>query len=149
MYLLLNSLTFFSDLNLYPVQFTFQSSNRAYLEGQPINLRDKGFIHILSSVPRSSFWDRGMTHVVSLEGMGAIGIREIGPKPHKPLSAGNSYNNFVLVKILVNLGYPIFLSAYAQLTTNMDVYCKVKQISLTIPNLKLFELEGHFTAVVI
>ncbi|XP_052092455.1 uncharacterized protein LOC127728916 [Mytilus californianus] len=75
------------DLNLYPVQFTFQSSNRAYLEGQPINLRDNGFIHILSSVPRSSFWDRGMTHVVSLEGMGAIGIREIGPKPHKPLSA--------------------------------------------------------------
>ncbi|CAG2200097.1 unnamed protein product [Mytilus edulis] len=75
------------DLKLYPIQFTFQSSNRAYLEGQPINLRDKGFIHILSSVPRSSFWDRGMTHVVSLEGIGEIGIREIGPKPHKPLSA--------------------------------------------------------------
>lgn len=79
---------FFTDLKLYPIQFTFQSSNRAYLEGQPINLRDKGFIHILSSVPRSSFWDRGMTHVVSLEGIGEIGIREIGPKPHKPLSAG-------------------------------------------------------------
>lgn len=55
------------DSKTYPVQFTFQSNNAAYIEGQPLKERDSGFIHILSSVPRESFWGQGITNVVSLE----------------------------------------------------------------------------------
>lgn len=75
------------DLDVYPVQFTFLSSNIANLEGQPLQIGDTGFIHILSSVPRMSFWDQPLTHVVSLEDMDEVGVKEIGPKPHMPLSA--------------------------------------------------------------
>ncbi|CAC5394580.1 unnamed protein product [Mytilus coruscus] len=75
------------DSKTYPVQFTFQSNNTAYIEGQPLKVRDSGFIHILSSVPRESFWGQGMTNVVSLENIKEVGIKEIGPKPHKPLTA--------------------------------------------------------------
>ncbi|CAC5408189.1 unnamed protein product [Mytilus coruscus] len=75
------------DSKIYPVQFTFQSNNTAYLEGQPLKVIDSGFIHILSSVPRESFWGQGMTNVVSLENTEEVGIKEIGPRPHKPLTA--------------------------------------------------------------
>ncbi|XP_076089985.1 uncharacterized protein LOC143062017 [Mytilus galloprovincialis] len=75
------------DLDIYPVQFTFQSSNIARLEGQPLIIGETGFIQIFSSVPKKSFWDQGITHVASLGDMGEVGIKEIGPKPHKPLSA--------------------------------------------------------------
>lgn len=81
------------------MQFTFQSSNTDNLEGQPIKVRDSGFIHILSSVPKMSFWGLGMTHVISLESMGEVGIKEIGPKPHKPLSAGIS------ILIIINFNF--------------------------------------------
>lgn len=73
------------ELKTYPVQFTFQSNNTAYIEGQPFKVRDSSFNHILSSVPKESFWGKGMTNVVSLLNDKEIGITEIGLKPHKPL----------------------------------------------------------------
>ncbi|VDI70772.1 Hypothetical predicted protein [Mytilus galloprovincialis] len=75
------------DLDLYPVQFTLHSTDKANLQGQPVKLGDTSFIHVLSSMPRKSFWDQGITQLMSVESMGKVGIKEIGPGAHQPISA--------------------------------------------------------------
>ncbi|XP_052065031.1 uncharacterized protein LOC127704847 [Mytilus californianus] len=75
-----------TDLDLYPVQFTFHSTDKANLQGQPVKLGDTGFIHVLSSMPRKSFWDQGITQLMSVQNMGKVGIKEIGPGSHQPIS---------------------------------------------------------------
>ncbi|XP_052065033.1 uncharacterized protein LOC127704848 [Mytilus californianus] len=74
------------ELDLYPVKFTFHSTDKANLQGQPVKLGDTGFIHILSSMPRKSFWDQGISQLMSVENMGKVGIKEIGPGAHQPIS---------------------------------------------------------------
>ncbi|XP_076116676.1 uncharacterized protein LOC143084153 [Mytilus galloprovincialis] len=76
------------DLDLYPVKFTFHSTDKTNLQGQPVKVSDTGFIHILSSMPRKSYWDQGITQLMSVESMGKVGIKEIGPGAHQPISTG-------------------------------------------------------------
>ncbi|CAG2216338.1 unnamed protein product [Mytilus edulis] len=74
------------DLDMYPVKFTFHSTDKTNLQGQPVKVSDTGFIHVLSSMPRKSFWDQGITQLMSVESMDKVGIKEIGPGAHQPIS---------------------------------------------------------------
>ena len=76
------------DSDLYPVQFTYHSKDKANIPGQPIKVGDTGFLHILSSAPRKTFWGQGITQLMSVDNMGKIGVSELGPKPHTPISKG-------------------------------------------------------------
>ncbi|VDI56090.1 Hypothetical predicted protein [Mytilus galloprovincialis] len=71
---------------MYPVKFTFHSTDKTNLQGQPVKVSDTGFIHVLSSMPRKSFWDQGITQLMSVESMDKVGIKEIGPGAHQPIS---------------------------------------------------------------
>ena len=86
-----------ADLDLYPVKFTFHSTDKTNLQGQPVKVSDTGFIHVLSSMPRKSFWDQGITQLMSVESMGKVGIKEIGPGAHQPISTGICINIAFLI----------------------------------------------------
>ena len=78
----------FVALKMFPIQFTFHSKDKSRLQGHPVTDRDTGYIQIVSSIPKKSYWDQPITHVVSLSKMGKIRIKELGPEGHEPISKG-------------------------------------------------------------
>ena len=92
---------------MFHVQFAFRSIDRS--PSDPILERDKGYIEIVSSVSKATYWGNPATLLLRAEQGKRISIKEQGPTQHQPQS---SRKYFCLSRI-------VFCSKYAFKTLSL------------------------------
>ena len=74
---------------MHPVQFAFRSKTRS--PSDPVLARDTGYVELVSSVTKATYWGNPATLLMRAEQGKRIGIKEQGPMSHLPQSASTLY----------------------------------------------------------